>query len=104
MRGQATFQSLFPDQQPDLPKEPGKGRSAAHDSRRNELLLARYFYYGQNPRNRYEWILAQLSSEFFLTERRIIDLIAANMDIMRRLRNDPPTLTDLRRRWPHLHW
>lgn len=104
MRGQATFQSLFPDQQPDLPKEPGKGRNPERDAKRNELLLARYYYYGTFTDNRYGWIIAKLADEFFLAERRIADIVAGNVDGLKALRQSPPTLKDLRRRWPHLHW
>lgn len=105
MRGQQTFQSLFPDLTTTCPdKVPGKGRNPEYDAKRNELLLARYFFYGKYTSKRYSWIIAQLASEFFLAQRRITDIIAENTTGLKQLRDNPPTIKELRQRWSHLVW
>lgn len=103
MRGQHLFSTLF--ELPEAPvKNPGKGRSSDLDARRNELLLHRYYYYGKHSQKRYETILNDLSNEFFLSERRIQDIIQDNTLRLRELRREEMTAAELRRLWPHLVW
>lgn len=104
MRGQNLFQDLFTDVAPAPSKQEGKGRNLLYDAKRNELLLNRYFFYGKYSTKRYEVIIQTLSDEFFLTERRIQDLMSINHDLLIKLRSAPPSVTDLRKRWPHLVW
>lgn len=104
MRGQATFQSLFPDITNTCTEKTGKGRNPENDAKRNDLLLARYIYYGTYTHNRYDWVINQLHEEFFLAKRRIMDIISENVLSLREMRKNPPTLKELQKRWPHLVW
>lgn len=105
MRGQHLFNDLFADTLPPVVKQPGKGRNQNFDALRNELLIHRYFYYGKfHNELKYEVIISRLSEQFFLTERRIQDVISENAIALRQLRQDPPTVPELKKRWPHLVW
>lgn len=104
MRGQQIFQTLFNDSHPPLAKQEGKGRSPQLNAKRDELLVNRYFFYGAYTPYRYEKIIAELSSEFFLAERRITDIISSHSDILRKLRDDRPSPIALKKKYPHLVW
>lgn len=104
MRGTANFNSLFSDILPELTKQEGKGRSPDLNARRDELILYRYFFYGANTPYRYDLIISTLSEEFFLSERRIQDIISTHAILLRQLRQKPPVLTQLKEKYPHLIW
>lgn len=103
MRGQHLFSSLF--ELPPLPeKTPGKGRNESLDAQRNELLLYRYYYYGTFTGLRYSIAIQNLRNEFFLTERRIQDIMQEQAVLMRKIREQAPGLNELKAKWPHLVW
>lgn len=105
MRGQRTFQSLFVDVEViELPVKERKGRCSELDSRRNELLLIRYMWYGLNKKDRYEIILSTLENEFFISQRRISDIITQNSSKLRELKPGFPESKELSMRYPHLKW
>lgn len=105
MRGSLTFQSLFTDETITLPgKVAGKGRCAELIEQRDVCLINRYFFYGKYSGIRYETVVQNLSREFFLTERRVQDIISENSNLLRELRKDPPAVIELKNRWPHLRW
>lgn len=103
MRGQQLFQDLF-----ELPKEPitgpGKGRNGELDEQRNDLLLHRYYFYGHFTDLRYHKIMRRMNREFFLSERRLLDVIQAHTAKLHDIRQCQPSLMDLQRKWPHFIW
>lgn len=104
-RGYHLFTSLFDED--ILPAEPPrqrKGRSDELNERRNELLLARYYWYGQFSSKRYGAVIKSLSTEFFLTERTIQDIIQTEYGILLRLKKLQPPEAYFRKQWPHLVW
>lgn len=104
MRGQRTFQSLFVGIDAlEPPVRERKGRCAELDKRRNELLLIRYIWHGLQLK-RYDVILAELEAEFFISQRRISDIIAANTARLRTLKQEFPSSKELSSRYPHLKW
>lgn len=104
LRGQQLFTSLFADTQPSVAKQEGKGRCASLNAQRDTLLLYRFCYYGQGSQLRYEVILNKLCSEFFLTTRRVQDIIGSNSLQLRNIRSDMPSIAKLRLQYPHLKW
>lgn len=107
MRGASLFYDLFTENAviTDNPKsQPGRGRSEDLIVQRNELLLNRYFYLGKHSGKRYPDILKQLQEEFFLSEARVISLISENSDFLRKLRENPPTVQQLKSKWEHIKW
>ena len=104
MRGVQLFVNLFNETETLPACRQSKGRSGELDARRNELLLHRFYYYGKHTAWRYERILEQLSNEFFITERRIQDIIQEQQEQLRELRQEAPQPAAMRQRWPHLMW
>lgn len=101
MRGSHTFKELFSQQ--ETPRS-GKGRNAVLVADRDHLLIARYFFYGTYTSLRFESIIKNISGEFFLSERRVSDIVEANISTLKQLRAEPPSIKDLRAKWPHLSW
>lgn len=81
-----------------------KCRNAELYIKRNELLIARFFYYGQFTNTRYEKILDILSEEFFLTTNTIPRVIQSNQDMLTVLVKAKPVKSFFTKKWPHLNW
>ena len=104
MRGQQTFQSLFSENLPFAQKQEGKGRCADLNAKRDELIISRFYFYTVHTPYRYDLILQSLSDEFFLSIRRIQDVISINSNLMRAVRKEQPSVKYLREKYPHLVW
>jgi len=101
MRGSNTlFADIFETQAPTRLK---KGRSADLIARRNELLVHRYFYYGQQ-KIRYDVILEKVGTEFFVSVHTIPDIIASHIQVLKQIKDNPPTSKELQKKWPFLVW
>jgi len=87
-----------------------KGRSAKFISQRNECLVDRYLYYGRLSGKRYDLIIGELSSDFFLSNSTIAELLNDNYEKLSTLKKSYQDLSEihfkskLRNRWPHLSW
>lgn len=104
-RGQRNFNSLFSDIPAQAPEADKKsGRNDDLNALRNEFLLNRYFYYGFYTDKRNQKILEAMSLEFFLSERRISDIVIENLNVLQELRKAPPTKETLREKYPHIVW
>lgn len=103
MRGSTFFHQLFNDKKDDKPVV-RKGRSVVLVQERNELLLLRYYFYGNYSELRHNAVLKRLKEEFFLSETRILDIISQNHDALRRIKNERITLQELRKEYPHFNW
>ncbi len=53
---------------------------------RNRHLMCRFVYWNQNPGLKYEWVVSQLSREFYLSPSTVGQIIAANVDQIVQLR------------------
>lgn len=104
MRGQTIFNTLFAETLPLPTKQEGKGRCPELNTKRDELILMRYYFYGTYTPYRYDLILQTLSSEFFLSERRITDIIAQYAILLKGLRKEQPSIAYMRQQYPHLIW
>ena len=62
------------------------GRSAGLVEARNRHLLCRFIFWHQKKDARYEWVVAQLSREFYLTPSTVGQIIAASCDEIKLLR------------------
>lgn len=105
-RGSRTlFTDIFETEADATDVQKRKGRSEVFHARRNELLINRYYYYGnKQPRPSYKWILGQLSFEFNISETTIVEAIADNHGILQLLKKNKPTPKDMAKRWPHFVW
>lgn len=81
-----------------------KGRSNKLVEKRNEYLLARYYYYHNFSDKRYDVILEQLSEEFYLSTSTIQDLVQHNMSFLYDLKDMNPRRGYFDAKWPHLVW
>jgi hypothetical protein len=99
------FSNIFiEDATPTPVEKQKKGRSEAHNSRRNDCLIDRYFFYGRFSGLRYDLILAKLSEEFFLSEVTIPKIVDEYIDRLVQLKQSKPTVEDFKNKWPHLVW
>lgn len=103
MRGSVIFESLFEPEE-DQSETPPRGRNPELIARRNELILHRYWFFGAYTQIRHSAVIKALSDEFFLTDRRVQDIIFASGEQLKAMRASPPKLDELRARWPHLSW
>jgi hypothetical protein len=102
MRGQKTFK--------DILKEPGlgapivKGRNNKLILRRNDCLLARYYYYGFFRNMLYEEIIRQLVAEFYISPNTIANIIQSHAEDLQALKHRAQVLHYFQNHWPHLKW
>lgn len=104
-RGSLTlFKNIFQDDSPAPSEKQRKGRSELHNSRRNDCLIDRYFFYGRFSGLRYELILEMLSHEFFLSAVTIPKVVDENLDKLIQLKKEKPDVSFFQNKWPHLVW
>jgi hypothetical protein len=98
------FSHIFVEAAPAQPSKRKSGRSEEQNSRRNECLLDRYFFYGRFSGLRYDLILEKLSAEFFLSEVTIPKVVQENLDKLIQIKKSEPTKEYFQNKWPHLVW
>lgn len=103
MRGSAFFNSLF-NTDNNLKPTVRRGRSSILVQKRNELLLLRYYFYGNFTELRYKAVLKRLREEFFISEARILDIISKNHTVLKNIKEKDISLTELRKEYPHFSW
>jgi hypothetical protein len=101
MRG---HQTLFNEIIEESPLRVVKGRSERLDSQRNQCLVERWLYMMKVTGWRYDLMLRMISTDFFLSERTIINVLDENNSMLRSIRNDLPTRKDLEKKWPQFSW
>jgi hypothetical protein len=105
MRGQTLFGELL--QEPAVGSQQDnarKGRSEDLNEGRDVLLAQRYLYYITYTPYRLDIIKERLSQEFWLSVRRIDDVLQERAAYLRQERKAPPKLAQLRARYPHWVW
>lgn len=108
MRGSQTlFAEIF--EAPPAPKQ-RKGRSATLISKRNSLLIDRYYYYGRVFEYSYPKVLSLLEEEMFLSMITIPEVITDNLDALselkRNFKDEKPEklIQHFKKKWPYLIW
>lgn len=81
-----------------------KGRNNKLINRRNECLLARYYYYGHFKNMLYEETVRKLVSEFFLSPNTIAGIIVDHAEQLQALRQRAQVMFYFQNNWPHLKW
>lgn len=102
MRGQRIFNEVIKGG--SLNKAPQRGRNVKLVTRRNECLLARYFYYGFFKNMCYEEILRELVAEFFLSPITIGQIIQNNEELLLLIKKRAAVTFYFQNKWPHLRW
>jgi hypothetical protein len=81
-----------------------KGRSAALDSLRNNLIVDRYYFYGTFTEKRYAVILERLCEEFFLSESRVTAILNNNYEKLIQIKEEAPAKSAFKRKWHFYNW
>ena len=102
MRGQKIFNETIKESGLGAPVR--KGRSDSLVSKRNECLIARYYYYGYYKNKCYEEIIRLLITEFFLSPATIAIIIQNNTDELQSVKLRKKSLYYFQSHWPHLKW
>jgi hypothetical protein len=102
MRGQKVFKEII--KEPGLGAPTPKGRSNKLILRRNDCLLARYYYYGYFKNLCYEEIIRQLVAEFFLSPQTIAHIVQDHSEHLQALKQRAFVLYYFQNHWPHLKW
>ena len=102
MRGQRTFNEMIKGN--SLNKAPRRGRNDKLLNRRNECLLARYFFYGYFKNRSYEEILRDLVAEFFISATTIGHIIQTNEELLITIKQRAKESYYFQYKWPHLKW
>jgi hypothetical protein len=102
------YQSLFTETEPapvvDILTREKKGRSEVLKAKQNELIVCRYYYFIKVEERQYEKTLDLLANEIFLSKRTIIDIIAANNNLLGNLHRTKPDIKYFRNKYPHIVW
>lgn len=81
-----------------------KGRNKELINERNLMILHRYYYYVRIQRKRYDDVLDELAKEFFLTCRRIIDIVSENAEKLNEINKNQLSIKDLKTAYPFFIW
>jgi hypothetical protein len=107
-RGQRSiYNSLFPEETltdtlATLTER--KGRSEMLILKRNEYLICRYYYFARIMGKKYPACQELLKEETFLEKRTIINIIEANQDFLRHLKNHNADIKFFKSKYPHIVW
>ena len=108
MKGARLFDQLTAAQIAPLPGTPAtskkKGRAADLIEERNKCLLLRFHFHAKVKRLRYDDVLKTLSSEFFISERTIAEIIAKESEFAKDVFTDESKLKSLQKRYSFLSW
>ena len=81
-----------------------RGRNNTLIAKRNECLLARYYFYTNFTSKSYDDTVMQLVTEFFITPDRIGDVIQRNIEILDSIKEAQPSVYFFQNHWPHIKW
>jgi len=106
LRGHRTYLSLFqPEPVTDTITIPErKGRNEELIKQRNELLLHRHYFYSKIKCLQYHMLLEALESEFFITQRTLVDIVQTNSFILKDLNTKKPSAAYFKTKYPFLSW
>ncbi len=102
MRGQRLFNEIIKES--GIERTLRKGRNNSLIFKRNECLVARYYFYATFKNKCYEEILRLLISEFFISPNTIVLIIQNNSEQLQALKQRSPVFHYFMNRWPHLKW
>lgn len=94
MKGQRT---LFDNMMPAEKRVSKKGRSARLVTKRDELLMIRYFYYTEVKRLRFDDVLKVISEEeFFIETQTVLNRLTCLNDRMKEWFTNRPSLAKIK--------
>ncbi len=88
--------------QPQISK---KGRSVELIALRNRLLIARYYYWSEVKRIRFDDVLNIIEhQELFISEKRILKVLRDNDAYLRRLFRDETAYMEIKNKYQSFKW
>lgn len=81
-----------------------KGRNNELLERRNDKLICRYYYYARILNLRIDMILNRLESEFDLSQRRVLDIVAENQGKLYEMSKKQIPVKQLADTYPAYNW
>lgn len=88
----------------DYPLKIVKGRSERLDDLRNECLITRYLYLMKITGWRLDLLKHAIATDFFLSQRTVINILDDNDDMIRMIRKNLPDRKELEKKWPQYNW
>ena len=88
VRGSRIANSLFGDDDTTLVSSDSRGRSAELIDARNTQILYTLCWYKMDTKLDYNWIIKQISGEFYLAESTIGQIIEASYVELRKISNE----------------
>lgn len=106
LRGSQTlFADIFTPDVPVLLKQRTKGRNSGLNEARNEAVVTRYWFHGTTqPGIGYQRLIIKVAGEFFLSPFTITEIIDANYSLLKQLKQQGPTVKQLKEKYPHYCW
>lgn len=104
MRGSNSLAKIFENSATEKPKGKIKGRSTDLIKNRNLALLHRFYYYASFTELKYEKIIEVISSDFYLSHRRVIDILSNEAITLRDIRRDKPSIQKLKTSFVQFNW
>jgi hypothetical protein len=102
MRGKKIFNEVL--RQGGVERDLRRGRNNTLICKRNECLLARYYYYGHFREKSYEETISLLVAEFYLSPITIVNIVLENTTYLQMLKDKAKALSYFNFRWEHLKW
>lgn len=81
-----------------------KGRNEGLIQKRNQQLVARFYFYSTLNALKFSKVLELLESEFFISQSRIADLLAEQSEQITAIEMNSITVNDLRDTYPAMNW
>jgi hypothetical protein len=109
---QVSFKKVFYDDDEAIvvPITRYSGRNKELNDKRNECLLARYYFTGRNTGKYYNQLLHIVSNEFFITSFHVSKIILQNNHKLQQLKKEwkkepvEKMQKAFTKKWPHLVW
>lgn len=81
-----------------------KGRNERLIQKRNQQLVARFYFYSTLMSLKFSSVLELLEDEFFLSQARITDLLAENSNLITNIELQQITINELKDSYPAMNW
>ncbi len=99
MRGKKLFNDVIKND-----TELRKGRNDSLLIKRNNCMLARYYYYGYFKEKCFEEIIQLLVADFFISPIRIARIVQENSDKIKELKDKRVSVYLLQQHYPQYKW
>jgi hypothetical protein len=104
MRGTDKLKAISLGLFPDLEAQEPDAENKTLYEEKKKAICARYYYYICSKQGTYEDILQKLEKEFYISSRRIADIIGNETNTIAELREQKPQKSWFKSTFAHLVW